>query len=85
MRFDIPKCPTCGEPPEGTLESLTGLALLSRPDENSPELEYDGWTEIYWDEQKTVTDEAGKLTLICPNGHDWKSAVTEVPVELEEL
>lgn len=65
-------CPVCGLPPIGTLETVTGLALLT-PSESGPGYDYEGETKIWWDEQKTVRDKSGHVTLVCNGGHDWRA------------
>lgn len=72
MKFSIQKCPKCGEFAKGTLETVNGLALLTEPDIDGKS-EWQGETKIWWDEQKTVTDARGKVTLVCHKGHDWQS------------
>ena len=69
MRFSPWKCPECGQAPEGTLETVPGLALLVF--DASGQGQYAGETEIDWDAQATCEDEAGKVILECPNGHQW--------------
>lgn len=73
MRFNPWKCPECGKPAAGTLETIPGMALLTF-DENG-EAEYDGETKVYWDGQTTVTKTTAELDeaclLQCPNGHEW--------------
>lgn len=63
--------------PRGTLERLSGVALLDVHEDGTAD--YAGDTEIFWDEQRSVRDEQGKVTLVCPNGHDWKATVDAVP------
>ena len=77
MRFDPWKCPECGKPARGTHEMVPGLALLNfAPD---GEAEYEGETKMYWDGQTTDTDDAGKVLLECPEGHQWPADITDVP------
>jgi hypothetical protein len=71
MRFDPPKCPTCGELPKGTAEETPGIALLDFDEDG--DAEYSGETTMLWENQTTVTDEDGKVTLVCPDGHDWQA------------
>jgi hypothetical protein len=70
MIFQPAKCPTCGELPRGTVEKLMGCAELMEPDEDG-QMEYSGTTDIWWDEQHTLTDDDGTVCLCCLNGHDW--------------
>lgn len=70
MRFTPLTCPTCQAPAHGTVERLAGVALLTEPDEKG-RVDYAGSTEIWWDEQRSVTDKRGRVRLICPAGHEW--------------
>jgi hypothetical protein len=78
MIFTVRTCPVCGEPVRGTLEALKGCALLTEPDANG-KCAWAGETEIWWDEQRTVMDADGCVTLLCPNGHAWLSACDDRP------
>ena len=71
MRFTPWKCPDCGQPAEGTVETVPGLALLVFDD--SGQAEYEGETKIEWDGQATCRDESGNTILECPNGHQWSA------------
>lgn len=42
-------------------------------EEESPDFEYGGETRMHWDGQTTLTDEEGRVTLCCRNGHDWQA------------
>ncbi len=75
MKLETFKCPDCGEPPKGTVETLNGCAVLS-PGENGT-FEYSGFTEIWWDEQRTEYDEQERVHLICEKGHEWYSRVNK--------
>ena len=78
MKFNPCKCPECGAPPKGTLETVPGLALLAEPDEHG-EFEYEGETEIFWNAQKTDRDDDGRVTLECTNGHAWQAERVDWP------
>lgn len=78
MKFGTMKCPECGEQAAGTLETVTGRAEFDEPDEDG-NVEYSGETQIFWDGQMTVTkieNEIEYATLLCHEGHEWKSTVT---------
>lgn len=76
MNIAIPKCPTCDQLAEGTIETVTGCARLDiNPDGSA---EYGGYTDVYWDSQKTVLDNDGKATLVCCNGHEWQSKIEDL-------
>ena len=51
--FEKPTCPRCSEPPEGTVEAVSGLAELDQVGDGL--FEYGGHTEIHWDGQRTVS------------------------------
>jgi hypothetical protein len=82
MKLHKPTCPECGEPARGTVERLCGCAeFAGEPGPDTP-VEYSGWTEIWWDEQRTVHQKKGapegpdNLPLVCcPNGHSWPTAI----------
>ena len=76
MKFETPRCPECGEELRGTIESVKGVAELSRQDDGET-FEYSGSTDVWWDEQRPVRDHAGRANLICHNGHDWFSKMTD--------
>jgi hypothetical protein len=69
MRFKPWKCPECGQPAKGTVDTIPGLALLAFDGEGNAE--YDGETKVDWDNQTTRHDEAGHDLLECPAGHQW--------------
>lgn len=75
MKFDPIKCPHCGEVARGSIETVTGVALFTGPDEKG-EVEYAGETDIDWNTQETIIDEDADgdpvgVILSCPNGHEW--------------
>ncbi len=68
----------------GTLETLRGVAeFVATPDGS---IEYTGYTNLWWDEQRTVVDEGGYARLVCPEGHDWDSRGEglELPKEVRQ-
>ncbi len=69
MRFTPWNCPNCGEPAKGTVETFFGLALLIFDDDGHAE--YAGQTEIDWNNQTTLKDDAGRALLECHTGHRW--------------
>lgn len=71
MRFNPIECPECGKTARGTLEHLSGVALLGVYEDGTAD--YEGDTEVFWDEQRSVQDEQGRVTLVCSNGHDWRA------------
>lgn len=75
MKLEIFQCPTCGAPAIGTLEIVTGLALLNLPS-GLGDTDYAGETRIDWDNQRTVRDDTDRATLECESGHQWQSKLT---------
>ena len=69
MRLTPWKCPRCGQPAAGTLETIPGLALLMFDDDG--QAEYSGETRVLWNGQETDWDEFGRAILECSNGHAW--------------
>ena len=80
MRLEPFDCPQCGEVAKGTLETLSGVALLFKAIDNNGnptgEVEYDGYTEIFWNDQQTV-HRNGNPVLICSSGHTWEATTHE--------
>lgn len=76
MRFELSCCPICEEEALGTLDGVPGLALLVFLDRG--EAQYEGETRMDWDGQVTRRDTQGRVTLECPNGHQWQSEMYEV-------
>ena len=76
MKFDKPKCPECGELAKGTLETVTGLAMLHFIDKEG-NAEYDGETDIDWNNQMTIRVPTNEVILECPKGHAWLSGMQE--------
>ena len=82
MKLHTPLCPECGEPAHGTVERLCGHAAFAGVPGADAQVDYSGWTEIWWDEQRTVhqNDDAAEgldnLPLVCcSNGHSWPTAI----------
>ncbi|MBN2561560.1 MAG: hypothetical protein JXQ75_11580 [Phycisphaerae bacterium] len=82
MKLHTPLCPDCGEPAKGTLEHLTGRADFDGEPGPGVDVDYGGWTEIWWDEQRTVLEHEEKPEspenrplVCCPNGHTWPTAI----------
>ena len=71
MRFDPWKCPTCDQPAKGTLDLIPGLARLLFDDNGNAD--YLGETLVDWEGQRTPTDDQGRVTLCCPDGHQWQA------------
>ena len=80
MKIHQPTCPECGEAAVGTVERLMGRAEFTTVADDGT-TEYSGWTEIWWDEQRTVHQKDApkgpdNLPLVCcPNGHSWPTAI----------
>jgi hypothetical protein len=77
MKFSKPYCPECGELADGTLEAITGNALLNF-DSKTMLAEYGGETKMFWDEQRTIRNGRGQAKLLCHNSHDWWSGMKEI-------
>ncbi len=74
MKLEYPNCPTCGGPAIGTVEQVPGLAIFTDVDANGC-TEYGGETEIWWNDQRTITDADGRATLVCDGNHQWQSRI----------
>ena len=82
MKLHEPLCPECGEPAKGTLEQLSGRADFNIDPGPGVDVDYGGWTEIWWDEQRTVLEHEDKPEgpenrplVCCPNGHTWPTVI----------
>jgi hypothetical protein len=69
VRFQPDKCPECAEEPAGTVEKVHGLATLT-PDGQGG-YDYSGHTEVWWNDQQSVTDGEGRVLLQCARQHEW--------------
>lgn len=65
----IYKTPT-GKTMQGVLQVLSGVALAHGPGEDG-EPEYEGETDVWWDEQKDVENEAGQTIWVDEDGDEW--------------
>ena len=70
MKFAMVNCPECGERARGSVETICGVAVFTDPGPDGS-VQYEGDTDLWWDEQKTIRDNRGRVQLTCPNGHDW--------------
>lgn len=82
MKLHIPNCPKCGEPARGTLELLIGRADLDPHADGGDAFEYSGWTEIFWNEQRTLHEKDhepegpdNRPLVCCVNEHTWATAI----------
>ncbi len=65
-------CPECGAEARGTLERLSGVAnFLRDPAWPAGTVEYEGGTDIFWDDSQTDPVGASGVTLLGFCGHDW--------------
>lgn len=76
MKFEQPNCPECGEELRGIIEQIQGCAELALQADNES-YAYAGNTDVWWDEQRPLRDPEGRINLVCHNGHDWWSKVTD--------
>jgi hypothetical protein len=76
LKIESPNCPRCGSLACGTAETLSACAEF----DSSPAgtLTYSGYTEVFWDEQKTNLDTDRRTELICGNMHRWFSRMEEI-------
>jgi len=67
MSFPLVKCPTCGELPIATSETIPGcLAFLEKCDDKGKKtLEYSGETRVNWDGQEADRDIHGRAIFYC--------------------
>jgi hypothetical protein len=79
MKISVPNCPNCGEPAEGTVDDVPGIALFGEIDENG-RTEWGGETRVCWDGQMPRTNDAGEILVQCSEAHEW---YTTIDYELE--
>jgi hypothetical protein len=85
VKFDIEKCPECGEAPVKILEGATGFYPLLPPGdpenyENEDEFDYDTETGGEGaDFDGPVYDIDERVSLICANLHDWMTREADAP------
>lgn len=70
MKFDIDKCPECGEFPKSIVESVIVDANISRDNETGL-FDYSGSSDVCWDTQEALKNPEKQLHLECPNYHYW--------------
>jgi len=79
--FSPLRCPQCNRLPIYELDSVLAQARLVNhgPDDEHPQLQWEGTTDIDWDSQCPVLDGEKHVTLGC-GGHEWQARKTgEVP------
>lgn len=65
----------------GTLEVLHGQAEIervSRNEDGTIDIQYSGGTTIFWDDQKTVTNDAGSPIYLDEDGTEYSEAELEI-------
>jgi hypothetical protein len=58
----------------GTLETVQGVAGISAVTllpSGAVDVDYDGYTKIDWDSQRTATDAAGNVIYVDENDDEW--------------
>lgn len=71
MKLTRPNCPECNQEVSGILEVVQGSALIDQ-DQNG-EWSYSGETKMFWDTQKPMIETRTRISLLCPDGHEWTS------------
>jgi hypothetical protein len=56
----------------GTFESLEGVALISKFSKDDT-FEYEGSTDVWWDNQKTQKNAKGEYLFVDEDGGIWPS------------
>ena len=76
MKLAEPKCPICEDPAVGTMDLIPGVALFDDdPTDESAVIEYMGETEVDWDGQQRITNDAGESKVTCGR-HYWFTKIT---------
>ena len=78
MILRAPTCPICHGQARTIAETIETRAHLRRVSMCS--YEYDQWTgtDLHWDTAAPLTDNCGRVTLFCQQGHAWKSEIVPV-------
>ena len=74
MRVDPHRCPDCGEPAEGTVDIVPGIAQFGDFTEDGI-TDWAGGTRMCWDGQMPQTDAQGRTLVQCEHAHDWWAVV----------
>ena len=64
--------------PPRALWSLFAAWRLLNFDEQG-DADYAGETKVDWDQQTSLLDARGRVTLECPDGHQWQAKPDNVP------
>jgi hypothetical protein len=82
MILHTPFCPECGEPAEGIFKRLTGTAEFNGVPGPGIDVDYEGSTKVWWDDQHTAIERESEPSgpnnrpmVICANGHVWPTAI----------
>jgi len=75
MRFDVPRCPTCGGRTRALSERVSVNATLTY-DRETRAYDYAGDSDVFWDTQETEHDPDGRVELWCSRGHSWKARIS---------
>lgn len=77
MKLKTPHCPECGELAAGTHErGIEACAELHVEEDGLSD--WNGNTD-YWEGSESVTDEQGRIGLVCPSFHAWFSEDEHAP------
>jgi hypothetical protein len=71
MRFEIDRCPNCGNPPKWISEWLSTQYEIE--DEGDGIFEYTGNHDDGSFESKLDLDRRRRVQLACEDGHDWRT------------
>ena len=71
MKWEINKCPECGEEPSSVLEEVMCQALIQPIEEGSDEFQYSGTTIYDYNEQVPYQTPDKEDVLECDDGHGW--------------
>ncbi len=77
MILVTPRCPECGEPAEGSVDTVPGVALFTEAREDG-HVEYSGTTEVCWDGQTSDWRTEHGMLVQCAAAHEWYTRVVDV-------
>lgn len=77
MKFKRSTCPNCGKRPERILETVQAQYYITH--QGGGEYDYDAWqaSDVDWESSEPIVDDAGRVTLTCPDGHEWEAKMAD--------
>lgn len=71
MKLTNPICPECKHRAIGTIDLIPGTALFDDVPFKNKHVDFCGETDVFWDGQKTITNDKDESQVTCDSGHTW--------------